>query len=87
LRPDQAHEGIAYEPEIALYAGDDGFALNRQLLETSAGKLNPGGAIIMELDPDQASLARSAATAAFPDATVEIRPDLAGTARYLLIQT
>jgi release factor glutamine methyltransferase len=86
LRPDQAHAGIEHEPAVALYSGDDGFALNRQLIQQLPKVLNPGGALIMELDPDQRELADSAAADSVPDANREIRPDLAGTYRYLIVQ-
>lgn len=87
LRTDQAHAGIEHEPSVALFAGDDGFAMNRQLIEQAPDRLHPHGALIMELDPDQHELARATARSAFPDAHVEIRADLAGTDRYLIIQT
>lgn len=87
LRTDQAHAGIEHEPSLALFAGDDGFAMNRQLIERAPDRLHPHGALIMELDPDQHELARATARSAFPDAHVEIRADLAGTDRYLIIQT
>lgn len=87
LRPDQAHAGIEHEPSVALFAGHDGFALNRQLIEQAPDKLFSHGAVIMELDPDQHELAFAAASSTFPDSQVEIRADLAGTDRYLIIQT
>jgi release factor glutamine methyltransferase len=87
LRTDQAHAGIEHEPSIALYAGDDGFTLIRQLLEEAPPKLNTGGAIILELDPDQSELALSAGQDAFPEAEVQMKADLAGTNRYLIITT
>ncbi|TVR75121.1 MAG: peptide chain release factor N(5)-glutamine methyltransferase [Sphaerobacteraceae bacterium] len=87
LRPDQAHDGIEHEPAVALYAGDDGFSLNRSLLEDAPNKLRAGGAVIMELDPEQRDLALSAAQANLPDAGIEILADLAGNDRYLRIQT
>jgi release factor glutamine methyltransferase len=86
LRPDQAHPGIKHEPRVALFSGDDGFSLNRQLIEQTRDRLRPNGAIIMELDPDQHELALASASSAFPTARIEIRADLAGTDRYLIIQ-
>jgi release factor glutamine methyltransferase len=86
LRPDQAHSGIEHEPAVALYAGDDGFELNRRLLETAPALLKSPGAVIMELDPDQSELALETGRRTFPDASVEIKQDLAGTSRYLIIE-
>jgi release factor glutamine methyltransferase len=86
LRPDQAHEGIRFEPSIALYAGDDGFALNRALIEQAAGRLNTPGVMIMEIDPDQATVAFETAKRSFPGDRVRIERDLAGTERYLILE-
>jgi release factor glutamine methyltransferase len=86
LRPDQAHDGIAYEPSVALFSGDDGFELNRKLLEQAPSLLKTPGSLIMELDPDQAELALEAGRQAFPDALVEIKQDLARISRYLIIE-
>lgn len=86
LRPDQAHAGIEHEPAVALFAGEDGFGLNRQLLEQAPSRLNSAGALIMELDPAQAELALQTGQRCFPHASVEIREDLAGTNRYLIIE-
>lgn len=43
------------EPELALYAADDGLALIRQLINQSAQLLTPGGSIILESDERQQS--------------------------------
>jgi release factor glutamine methyltransferase len=86
LRPDQKHAGIAHEPAVALFAGEDGFSMNRTLLEQAPELLNTPGAVIMELDPGQTELALLAGRERFPEASIEIKTDLAGTNRYLIIE-
>ena len=41
------------EPQIALYASDDGNALNKKLIRGAPNKLCVGGYLIMEMDPEQ----------------------------------
>ncbi len=86
LRWEQWHPGIAFEPPEALFAPGDGFGLYAQLLPQAAALLRPGGACILEIDPDQAERAIKTARTAFPTARLAIEPDLAGLARYLTIE-
>lgn len=87
LRPDQAHAGIAWEPAVALYAGETGFGLYEQLLPQVAQRLRTGGAVGCEIDPSQRAIAIATARAHFPTARITVRPDLAGLDRYLIIET
>lgn len=86
LRPDQAHDGIRHEPEVALFAGDDGFALNGELIRQSKALLARPGLLIMEIDPDQAGMTLNVATEAFPDESVRVEADLASLDRLLIIE-
>lgn len=87
LRPDQAHAGIAWEPAVALYAGETGFGLYEQLLPQVAQRLRPRGAVGCEIDPSQRAIAIATARSHFPTARITVRPDLAGLDRYLIIET
>lgn len=87
LRPDQAHVGIAWEPAVALYAGETGFGLYEQLLPQVAQRLRPRGAVGCEIDPSQRAIAIATARSHFPTARITVRPDLAGLDRYLIIET
>lgn len=87
LRPDQAHVGIAWEPAVALYAGETGFGLYEQLLPQVAQRLRPRGAVGCEIDPSQRAIALATARSHFPTARITVRPDLAGLDRYLIIET
>ncbi len=77
LRPDQRHASTVHEPDLALYSGDDGFDLYRELIAFLPEQLNPGGLFVGEIDPDQAGLATGTG------ATI-IR-DLAGRDRFFVL--
>lgn len=77
LRPDQRHPSTQHEPDLALYSGDDGFDLYRELIATLPGRLAPEGLFLAEIDPDQAAFAS--------DLNASIIKDLAGRDRFLCI--
>ncbi len=85
LRQDQSHAGLAWEPEVALYAGVDGLDLYRRLLPRAKELLNPGGALVCEIDPAQAALMTELARRHFPVTHNRVERDLAGFDRYLII--
>lgn len=49
----QVSEETRYEPDMALYAKDDGLALIKTLIEQSAGTLEKQGYLLLEADPRQ----------------------------------
>lgn len=85
LREDQAHAGLVHEPAHALYSSGRGFDLYRRLLPEARGLLTSTGALACEIDPDQRAAALTLACEVFPDARAEVRPDLAGLDRYLIV--
>ena len=83
---------IQWEPVAALDGGADGLDHIRRLLSQAAtahggegARLKPHGVILLEMDPEQFSEARSLASAAFPEAEITVEPDLAGRDRVLSI--
>jgi len=76
-----------YEPREALDGGDDGLDLIRRLLTDASAYLNPGGVMLMEMDPRQIASATAFAAAAFPSARLRVVRDLAGRERVLVLQT
>ncbi len=83
---------IQWEPVAALDGGADGLDHIRRLLSQAAtahggegARLKPHGVILLEMDPEQFSEARSLASAAFPEAEITVEPDLAGQDRVLSI--
>lgn len=56
LRRSEWSEGppeLAFEPEAALAAGEDGLAVLRPLAEQAGSVVSPGGAIVLEIGPGQ----------------------------------
>ena len=89
LRSDQvdSNPDLATEPRLALDGGVDGLEFIRDLLSDAPRVLAPGGAIGLEIDPDQADAVQDLARAAFPDAAITVLHDLAGHARHVIIET
>jgi len=70
-----------YEPEVALYGGDDGLDVYRQLAPEYARLLSPGGLLVMEIGYTSGDAVRDMLVA-WKD--VEILADLAGLPRVIL---
>lgn len=84
----QAVEGGVklYEPAIALRGGPDGLDLVRTLLQQATRRLQPGGAIFLEIGWQQGNAARRLAQRSFPQAQVQIARDYAGHDRFVTIK-
>jgi len=76
-----------HEPRLALDGGPDGLAVVRRLLAQAPAVLEPGGAILVEIDADQGGAARRLARTYFSQAAIRVHPDLAGRDRVLEVQT
>jgi release factor glutamine methyltransferase len=77
------HEVRDYEPRVALVAGETGLEVLEMLLDQARRWLAPGGSLVLELAPHQAStLSGAAESKGYVD--VGVRPDLAGRARSLV---
>jgi len=72
-----------HEPAGALVAGPTGRESLEQLVAGGLEWLAPGGALVLELAPDQAAPLQAAAGAAGYDA-VAVHPDLTGRDRVLV---
>lgn len=71
-----------HEPAHALFAGADGLAVVRLILEHAPTLLKPGGFIALELDPAQCPVvSQLLLDSGFSDA--KIHPDLAGLSRVV----
>ena len=78
---------IQWEPREALDGGADGLELIRRLLQQAQTKLKPGGAILLEVDPQQVGPIEAEAGTLFPSASCSVERDLAGLDRVLMIDT
>ncbi len=74
-----------YEPRRGLDGGPHGLLAIRRLLRQAPPYLNPGGTLMLEIGDDQGPAVSEIARSAFPAAHIEIRQDLAGLDRLLLI--
>lgn len=87
--PGEASPDVAiWEPNVAVFGGgDDGTALIREFLREAPAYLLPGGMVVMETAHSQGTLVAELAKRAFPGAAVEVRKDLAGYDRIVIIKT
>ncbi len=84
----QLDDGIKwYEPALALKGGVDGLDLIRDLLHQATTRLNPGGAILLEIGWQQGQTALQVAKSYFPQASVQVIADYAGHDRIVTIKT
>lgn len=72
-----------HEPRLALDGGPGGLRVIRRLLADTARLLRPGGVLLVEIGAGQGSQAAALARAAFPQARIQVYPDLAGYDRML----
>ena len=80
LRPDVRD----YEPEIALFAGDDGLAVIRRLIVEAPKYLAPSGKLILEIGETQADNIRALFDAEAAYCTYELLKDYAEKERIVL---
>jgi release factor glutamine methyltransferase len=87
LRPEQVvdNPNLAAEPTLALVGGQDGLDLVRGLLLDAPRILSEHGAMALELDPGNVAIGADLALRSFPRADVQVVLDLAGCARYVVI--
>ena len=76
-----------HEPRLALDGGLDGLEIIQRLMAQAPAVLRPGGGLLVEIGADQGKAAVYLARTYFPDATIRVRPDLAGRDRVLEVQT
>ncbi|MBN1231135.1 MAG: peptide chain release factor N(5)-glutamine methyltransferase [Anaerolineales bacterium] len=78
----------AHEPRLALDGGEDGLRIIERILHLGKTVLRPSGMILIEIEAGQGNLAADLGRRIFPEpAFVEVKPDLAGLPRLLVIQT
>ena len=72
---------VVAQPGVALYAGEEGAGLVIRLLETAPARLNPGGRVLLEVDPAILLSALEVADRNFAGRRVHL--DLSGHERVL----
>ena len=73
-----------YEPEIALFAGDDGLAVIRRLIAEAPQYLAPSGKLLFEIGDTQADSVRALMDAESAYCTYELFKDYAEKDRFVL---
>ncbi|MEE8369810.1 MAG: peptide chain release factor N(5)-glutamine methyltransferase [Dehalococcoidia bacterium] len=76
-----------HEPREALDGGPDGLRLIDRLLRQAPQHLKAGGTLYAEIGDEQGEAALALAREAFPEAAVEIKPDLSGLDRVLVVRS
>ena len=76
-----------FEPQTALDGGADGLKIIKRLIPAAKNKLNPGGCLLIEIGFDQGQAVKKLAENHFSAAKIQIKQDLAGLDRLLVIQT
>ncbi|WP_090791717.1 peptide chain release factor N(5)-glutamine methyltransferase [Pelagirhabdus alkalitolerans] len=72
-----------FDPELALFANDDGLACYRQIINQSQKALACGGYLIFEIGASQAKAIKQLIQAIYPGAQIEIIQDLLGRDRII----
>jgi len=80
-RPTLPPEVRDHEPAVALYAGWDGVAVIRRLLEQAPSRLRAGGVLVFEFGFGQAAVVSALISATAGLAMVDLRRDLQGIPR------
>jgi release factor glutamine methyltransferase len=75
-----------YEPKVALDGGKDGLDLIHRLLSDSVRIADSKVCLLLEIEADQGEAVRKLAQTYYPDAAVNIKTDLAGNHRLLIIE-
>jgi release factor glutamine methyltransferase len=75
-----------HEPKLALVSGADGLDLARELIQETPKHLNPGGFLLMEIAPEQASAVQSLLEADGRYENVRILKDLSNHPRVAAAQ-
>jgi release factor glutamine methyltransferase len=78
-------EIVNFEPTIALAGGKNGLDSIRQVLEQAPGKLNRGACFLLEIGLGQGDMVTSLINSYFPQADVELIPDLGGIDRVVKV--
>ena len=75
-----------YEPEVALYGGEDGLGVYRRLVPEAERLLAPEGWLVIEIGATQAGAVSGIISMSGAWKGVEVRNDLAGLPRVILTQ-
>jgi release factor glutamine methyltransferase len=72
-----------FEPSLALDGGESGLDQLFRLCRQVKGRLNPGGCVLLEIGQGQGKAVSDLLRSLFPEASIEVKPDLAGIERMI----
>lgn len=75
-----------YEPQMALFAENEGLAIYQQLAKEAQTKLKPAGQVFLEIGFQQGASVQAIFQQAFPTKTVTIHQDLSGQDRMIWVR-
>ncbi len=81
------HGVVDYEPNVALFGGEDGLFFYRKLLEKADQVLNPSGIMAFEMGYNQADSLLGLVHHYFPQAKAEVIQDISGKDRILVVKS
>ncbi len=79
-------ENIYFEPPSAIFAPDNGARTIKRFIDQSKSYINKNSLILIELDPRNAVGLEKYARKTYREAKIELKKDLAGLDRYLIIE-
>lgn len=82
----QPPEVREHEPRRGLDGGPDGLTLIRRLLRQAPSYVKPGSALFIEIGEEQGAAAARLASQSFPRVKVDIKHDLSGLDRVLVVR-
>lgn len=77
---------LKYEPQMALFAENNGLAIYQRLAEEIPAILKPDGQIFLEIGFRQGEAVKGIFQAAFPNAKVEVEKDMSGHDRLITVK-
>ena len=79
-------EVLEWEPDVALFSGEDGLSVIRQLVSGAPSHLLPGGLLALEIGAGPGEAARDLVLGTPGFDRVEVNPDLSGRDRIVLAE-
>ena len=83
--PRTGNAPLSFEPPLALDGGEDGLSKIIRLCRQAGGRLNPRGALLLELGQGQARPVIDLLGSLFPSARIEATADLGGIERMVSV--
>jgi len=80
-------KAVAFEPQNAIFADNNGTAIIKRFLKEARGHLSGGGILLIELDPRNAATLFEFAKKNYPESKIDLQKDHANHNRYLKIST